>query len=118
MVDMIENEAQISARLVSRGPHPTNPDFEVLGVELLHADDVEGMPNLLLHLVGTHLDVLARRTQLPANAPVGSTLSARAERTREGAALLAEQAPGDLRIEQPAPEQKARTKRKGQRDST
>ena len=84
MVQGIENLSRIAGRVISRRPHPTLADYDVLRVALESATPVEGKADLLGAQVGNELDVAVRRALVPQGS-AGARLECRAKRTPDGA---------------------------------
>jgi len=81
----IENRTELRGRIVSRGPHPDLPDFDLLRVTVEKAIPVEGKANLLSASVGAELAVTIRRLLLDPRAQPGSPLRILAKCTPDGA---------------------------------
>ena len=82
MVQGIENLSRIAGRVISRRPHPTLTDYDMLRVALESAAPVEGKADLLGAQVGNEIDVAVRRALISVE---GTRLECRAKRTPDGA---------------------------------
>jgi len=83
-MQMIENLTRITGKIVSRAPHPTLADFDVVKLYLKRAEPVEGRADLLSVYTNQEIRVVVRRTLL-GEVPIGAELRCRAKRIPEGA---------------------------------
>ena len=97
MVQAVENLAAIRGTIVSRRPHGTLPDYDVVTVKLERAENVGDKTNLLVPMIGKEVEVATRRTLLR-DAKAGMELRCRAKRTADGAMCEKEPEPGDFEI--------------------
>ncbi|MFL5280062.1 MAG: RimK family alpha-L-glutamate ligase [Rhodopila sp.] len=97
MVQMVENLTQISGMVVSRKPHPTLADYDVVSLQIDAANPVSGKADLLGRLVGNTIDVTVRRALLGMSGP-GAHLRCRAKRTLDGAMCEPHPDVGDIEI--------------------
>ena len=58
MVQVIENRADIDARVVAIKPDATRPEHRVVTVEVGGTQTVEGYPNLFARTSGSQLDLI------------------------------------------------------------
>lgn len=68
MVQIIENHAKISGKLVRVAPAPDMPDYVLLTIKVDGADNVGDFPNLFDMDVGATITVHARRDSAAATA--------------------------------------------------
>ena len=83
-MQIIENLSRITGRIVSRAPHPTLSDFDVVRLFLKKVEPVEGRADLLSAYTNQEIDVAVRRDLLR-DVQVGAHLRCRAKRIPEGA---------------------------------
>jgi hypothetical protein len=97
MVQGIDNLTRISGRIVSREPHPTLPDFDLLNIVVESTKPVEGRADLLSEKMGQEIGFAVRR-ELLADANPGDQLTCRAKRIPEGAMCEPYPDPGDFEV--------------------
>jgi hypothetical protein len=78
MVQAIENLTALVVRVRGLAPHPTLPDWDRLDVEVVAAEPVEGLADLLSQRVGERLPMAVRRELVPGVGP-GATVRCRAK---------------------------------------
>ena len=98
MVQGIENLTQLEGTIVSSKRHLTLPDYDVVTLDVVNAEPVEGKANLLTMSRGSRIDVTVRRALLTSAQP-GSRVHLRAKRTMDGAMAEPHPEPGHFRIE-------------------
>ena len=98
MSQMIENLTQLVGTIVARQPYPRLADYDLVTLDIGHAEPVEGKANLLADTPGSRVEVAIRRALLGA-AGDGLNVHFRAKRTIDG--IMAEPHPeaGNFRIE-------------------
>ena len=84
MVQAIENLTRIYGSILQRKPHPRLADYDVLSVNIAHAEPIEGKADLLSQYAGSQMDVVVLRALL-GSARQGDELRCRAKRTPDGA---------------------------------
>ena len=96
-MQMIDNLTRIEGTIVSRSPHPTLAEFDVVGVRLESAQPVEGRADLLSRYQNQEIAVAVRRDLLR-SAHNGARLRCRAKRIPEGAMCEPHPEPGDFEV--------------------
>ena len=90
MSQAVENKSELVGTVLSRAPHPSLTDYDILTVQVDDVRPVEGMADLLSSTVGTELQVTVRRALLEdAAAGPGATIRTLAKRTPDGAMAVA-----------------------------
>ncbi|HET9963069.1 MAG TPA: hypothetical protein VFQ34_12080 [Nitrospiraceae bacterium] len=96
-MQMIENLTGITGRIVSREPHPTLQDFDMVRLYLKKAEPVKGVADLLSAYINQEISVAVRRDLL-GNARAGAELRCRAKRIPEGAMCEPHPEPGNFAV--------------------
>lgn len=65
MSSVVENQTELTGRVRSREPHPSNAGWDVLRIVVADAGEVEGMPNLMSESIGREVAVAVERDELP-----------------------------------------------------
>lgn len=100
MVQVIENLTRLSGRLVTRGPHPRRPGWDLVVVHVEDTEPVAGRADLLSRHRGADLPV-AFRGGLLADAGPDTRLTFRARFTVDGAMAEPHPDESDLVVELP-----------------
>jgi hypothetical protein len=85
MSQMIENLTRIDGEIVTHSQHPHLPDYDLLTVNILHAEPISGKKDLLSSYINQQINLTVRRELLGNKNLVGDKLYCRASRTVEGA---------------------------------
>ena len=96
-MQMIENLTRITGKIVSRAPHPTLTDFDVVKLYLKKAEPVEGRADLLSAHTNQEISVAVRRDLL-GDVHAGAELQCRAKRIPEGAMCEPHPEPGNFSV--------------------
>ena len=92
----VENLTSIRGTVVSRRPHQSLADYDILRIRLDAAEPVPGKADLLGSLVGGEIDVTVRRGLMSGGA--GTVLRCRAKRTPDGAMCEPHPEAGDFEL--------------------
>jgi hypothetical protein len=98
VVQGIDNLTRIDGQILTRAPHPSLSDYDLMDVRIDAAAPVEGRADLLSPYLGQTLGFAARRELLGAASP-GDVLHCRAKRTPDGAMCEPHPDTGDFRVE-------------------
>src|SRR5262245_39772940 len=98
MSQSIDNLTRIDGHILTREPHPSLGDYDLLNVRVDSAAPVDGRADLLSSKVGQTLDLSVRR-ELLGSAVAGNAIHCRAKRTPDGAMCEPHPEAGDFRID-------------------
>jgi hypothetical protein len=66
MSSVVENQTELTGRVLARRPHPSVDHWDQLRVDVAAADPVDPLPNLLARTVGQQVTIAVNRDELPA----------------------------------------------------
>jgi hypothetical protein len=99
MVQSIDNRTNLHGRVRGRRADPDRPGWELLDIDVVQADPVPGLPNLLSQTVGSTITVSVTADLLPPGDLRGALLRLRAYRGGPDAVLTEKDpAPGTFTI--------------------
>jgi hypothetical protein len=79
VVQIVENWADVEARVLSVRDDPSRPGARLASLEVTAVHDVASFPNLLKHAAGSRLDVVVPET-MPGSIDAGSVVRCRVRR--------------------------------------